>query len=169
MVRPTGQPMVPGVVAGWVAGEMDHAAKFWRAQFRGEVQFRNDSDVSDADIANSNLVLWGDPGSNRVLARIAQQLPITWTGSKLSVAGKDYPASSTVPVLIYPNPLNPKRYVVINSGTTFREASNSSNALQVATLPDYAVVDVSVSPNEKWPGKIVEAGFFNERWKYDQP
>ena len=42
----------------------------------------NDTDVTDADIANSNLVLWGDPGSNKVLARIADKLPVKWTATR---------------------------------------------------------------------------------------
>ena len=47
-----------------------------------------------------------------------------------------------MPVLIYPNPLNPKRYVVLNSGFTFREYDYLNNARQVPKLPDYAVIDV---------------------------
>ena len=38
--------------------------------------------MTDADIASSNLVLWGDPGSNKVLARIADKLPVKWTGNR---------------------------------------------------------------------------------------
>ena len=37
----------------------------------------------------------------------------------LTVRGKTYPANHA-PILVFPNPLNPKRYVVINSGLTFR-------------------------------------------------
>jgi hypothetical protein len=164
MVRPTGQPMVPGL-AGWVVGEMDHAIKFWRGQFRGEAPICNDSDISESLIAGSNLVLWGDPGSNLVLKKIIGKLPIQWTAATLTVAGKEFPAGHTVPVLIFPNPLSPRKYIVLNSGVTFREFSNSSNALQVATLPDFAVVDTDTPPDGKWPGKILAAGFFGERWE----
>jgi len=69
-----------------------------------------------------------------------------------------------VPVLIYPNPLNPKRYVVINSGFTFREYDYLNNARQVPKLPDYAVVDIDTPPSSRRPGKIVTAGFFDEHW-----
>lgn len=165
MVKPTGQPMAPAL-AGWVNSEFDHAAKFWRGQFRGEAQIRPDTDVSEADIAASNLVLWGDPGSNAVLKKIIAKLPLKWTATTLTMDGKDYPADHTAPVMIFPNPLNPRKYVVINSGLTFREFSNSSNALQVANLPDFAVVDISSPPDGKWPGKILGAGFFGERWEW---
>ena len=42
-------------------------------------------------------------------------------------------------MLIYPNPLNPKQYVVLNSGFTFREYDYLNNARQVPKLPDWAV------------------------------
>ena len=67
-------------------------------------------------------------------------------------------------MLIYPNPLNPKRYVVINSGFTFREYDYLNNARQVPKLPDFAVVDVDVPVSSRAPGGIVTAGFFTEAW-----
>ena len=60
-------------------------------------------------------------------------------------------AGHNVPVLIYPNPLNPKRYVVLNSGFTFREYDYLSNARQVPRLPDFAVVDVDSPPTSRAP------------------
>jgi pimeloyl-ACP methyl ester carboxylesterase len=164
IVEPTGKPIAPGI-SSWVSSEMAHAVKFWRGQFRGDVIVRKDSEITDADIANSNLILWGDPGSNAILGRILAKLPLRWTPSAVSINGKEYPAATTAPVMIYPNPLNPHRYVVINTGVTFREFSNSSNSLQVAMLPDFALVDLAIPPDEKWPGKIAWAGFFNERWE----
>jgi len=164
MVTPTGTPVAPGV-AGWVAAEQKHAITEWRHHFRGEAQVRADKDVSDAEIASSNLVLWGDPGSNRILARIADKLPVQWTADAVVVGGQRYAAGTHAPVLIYPNPLNPKKYVVINSGFTFREFDYLNNARQIPKLPDWAVVDTSVPPSDRYPGKIVTAGFFDEDWK----
>jgi dienelactone hydrolase len=162
-VTPTGTPVAPGAAA-WVAAEQKHAIAEWRKQFRGEAQVREDKDITDADIASSNLVLWGDPGSNRVLARIADKLPVKWTADGVAIGTQKYPATHA-PILIYPNPLNPKKYVVLNSGFTFREFDYLNNARQIPKLPDFAVVDTTVAPDERWPGKIVTAGFFDEEWK----
>ncbi|HWB98520.1 MAG TPA: hypothetical protein VG672_17535, partial [Bryobacteraceae bacterium] len=143
----------------------EHAIREWRRQFRGDAQVRDDTRITDAEIAASNLVLWGDPGSNRVLARIAGQLPVRWTREGIVVGKQKYPAASSALILIYPNPLNPRKYVVLNSGFTFREYDNLNNARQVPKLPDYAVVDISTSPDERFPGKIALAGFFDENWQ----
>jgi hypothetical protein len=164
MVSPTGSPMNE-MVGNWTKAEEAHAIKMWRTQMRGDAPVKNDTDVTDADIASSNLVLWGDPQSNKVLARIADRLPIRWTADSVVLGDRKFAAASNAPVLIYPNPLNPKKYVVINSGMTMREYSESNNALQVAYLPDYAVVDLTTPPGPRWPGKILAAGFFDEQWR----
>ncbi len=88
--------------------EETRAIKEWRREFRGEAQVRKDSEVSDADIAANNLVLWGDPSSNRILARIADKLPVKWTASGI-VVGKDrFSPETHAAILIYPNPAEPK-------------------------------------------------------------
>src|SRR5207249_1989702 len=77
MVKPTGRPMNESVGA-WADAEMKHAIDHWRRQFRGDARVKNDADITDDDIASNNLVLWGDPRSNKLLAKIADQLPIRW-------------------------------------------------------------------------------------------
>jgi hypothetical protein len=153
MVKPSGTAKNEQVEA-WVKKEMQHALDHWRQQFRGDARVIDDRQVGDAEIAAHNLVLWGDEQSNKVLAKIADKLP------RLAL-----PAETHVPLMIYPNPLNPKKYVVLNSGFTFREYDYLNNARQNPRLPDWAVVDVTTPANSRWPGKIVDAGFFNEEWK----
>jgi len=164
MVRPTGKPMNDKIGA-WASAEMKHAIEHWRKQFRGEARVRDDTAASADDIAAHNLVLWGDPSSNQLIAKIAPQLPIKWDDTGIHVGDKTYDAGHHVPLLIYPNPLNPERYVVLNSGFTFREYDYLNNARQVPKLPDWAIVDVTVPPSTRAPGKVEDAGFFGERWE----
>jgi dienelactone hydrolase len=164
MVRPSGKPLNDKVGA-WASAEMKHAVEHWRKQFRGEARVKDDSAVTDADIAAHNLVLWGDASSNTILGRIADKLPIRWDAKQLKLGKETCSTEHHVPLLIYPNPLNPKRYVVLNSGFTFREYDYLNNARQVPKLPDYAVIDVNTPPSSRLPGKVVTAGFFDEEWK----
>ena len=124
-----------------------------------------DEQLTDAQIAQHNLVLWGDPQSNKTLARVLERLPIKWTRESVQVGAKTYASTNHVPALIFPNPLNPKRYVVLNSGFTFREYDYLNNARQIAKLPDYAVIDISKPITSRAPGGIATAGFFNEQWQ----
>lgn len=164
MVKPSGKAM-NAKVGEWAEKEMKHATEHWQKQFRGDAPVKADTEIKDEDIKNNNLILWGDPSSNAVLAKIADKLPIKWTDKGVVVGKETYEAGTHVPVLIYPNPLNPAKYVVINSGFTFREYDYLNNARQVSKLPDYAVIDTTTPPNSRYPGKVVRAGFFGEKWE----
>lgn len=72
-------------------------------------------------------------------------------------------------IMIYPNPLNPKRYVVLNSSFTFRDFAYLNNARQTPKLPDWAVIDLRTAPGTRWPGKVVAADFFDEHWQLRPP
>lgn len=163
-VKPTGTSKNEKVAA-WVKSEGDRAVRRWRTQMRGDARVIDDSAVTDADIANSNLAIWGDPESNAILKKIADKLPIVWDGDSIKVGDKTYSAADHVPILIFPNPLNPEKYVVLNSGFTYREYDDLNNARQVPKLPDWAIIDVRTPPNSRYPGKIVDANFFDESWK----
>ncbi len=165
MVRPTGQPL-NAAVGQWAKTELTEAAFHWRRYFRGEPRVKDDSAITDDDIKNSNLVLWGDPSSNKLLARIADKLPIQWNGKEIKVGGKSYDATRHAPAFIFPNPLNPSRYVVINSGFTFPQYAGASNSQQTPKLPDWAILDLSVPLADRVLGKgVVAADFFGEKWE----
>ena len=100
-----------------------------------------------------------------MIKEIADKLPVSWEGETFTFRGKTWKTGEHVPVLIFPNPLNPGRYVVINSGLTFREGHDSTNSQQNPKLPDWAIVGLDQLPDANGPGRIVEAGFFNEEWR----
>ena len=182
-VRPTGKPL-NDAIGKWTQSEMAHAIKSWRAVFRGDAPVKDDTAVTDEDMENCNLILWGDNSSNAVLKRIAADplpatpttqsatakpvgplLPILWGKNELNFKSYRLDPARYVPILIYPNPLNPARYVVLNSGHTFREFALLNNSDQTPKLPDWAIVDISKPADAKWPGLIYDAGFFDEHWK----
>ncbi|NOT62045.1 MAG: hypothetical protein HOP19_17670, partial [Acidobacteria bacterium] len=173
MVRPTGQPL-HAATGTWAQAEFNRAVTEWRKLFRGEAPVKDDSAITEADIADSNLILWGDPASNKLLAQMllaktTVALPFRWDAQTLKLGELNLPANQHMPLLVFPNPLNPKRYVVLNSGFTFREDSNATNSRQTPRLPDWAVVDITVPPTYSTPGRIVSAGFFGERWEWNAP
>jgi hypothetical protein len=162
-------PAWSGDTHGWAVGEQNRFIREWRRQFRGEPRVRRDKDLSPEEIAAHNLILWGDPGSNAVLGQIAARLPIQWTKEVITVGKQRYATDKNTLAAIYPNPLNPKRYVVVNSGFTFREYDYLNNARQIPKLPDWAILDVSTAPDTRRPARVVEGGFFGERWELLPP
>lgn len=163
-VRPTGQPL-NATVGNWVNAEISQATTLWRDVYRGDVLIKDDVALSKDDIENKNLVLWGDPSSNAVLAKILKRLPLKWDSKRLVFRDHTYDAAHHAPILIFPNPLNPRHYVVLNSGLDFRADGYGNNALQTPKLPDWAVIDLREPPSTRWPGRVADAGFFNEEWR----
>ena len=163
MVKPTGKPM-NAAVGKWVDREMNEAITEWHRQFRGNARVKSDKHLTRNDFSQ-NLILWGDPKSNSVIAKIVDHLPIVWTENGIQLKDKSWPADKFVPVLIYPNPFDLRHYVVLNSGFTFSEYGHLSNSMQNAKLPDYAVLDMRVPIAERIPKGVAHAGFFGERWE----
>ncbi|HEX8915226.1 MAG TPA: hypothetical protein VF796_22935 [Humisphaera sp.] len=163
-VLPTGKAASPATAA-WVEFESKHQIDRWRALFRGDPRVKKDTEVTPDDLKHFNVICWGDAASNAVIAKMADKLPATWAGGKLSFGGKQYDAATHVPAVIFPNPLNPARYVVLNSGPTFREAHDGTNSQQNPKLGDWAIIDVTTPPSAAAPGNVVANGFFDEAWK----
>jgi hypothetical protein len=160
LVRPTGVP--------WNQAVHQHAlrrlerfdqayARFYRAHPR----IKNDTDVTDADFAKYNVVLFGDPGSNRWIQRLSGRLPVRWSRETVAIAKQEFPAADHLPVFVYPNPLAPSRYVVLNSGLTIAENSYTSD-YSMPTLGDIAVLQVQPGADG---AAIPFAGFFDESWR----
>ena len=175
IVVPPERPGVDPAVDRFVRGEFEHFRRRWRELFRGVLPVVAAADVTADMLRDRHLVLFGDPLSNPLIARVLPDLPIRWTPDKLTIGGTTRPAAGHVPILIHPNPLCPPtpavagRYVVLNSGITFREESDISNAWQNPKLPDWALVDLAVPPSGRGPGRIVAAGFCDESWQIVVP
>jgi hypothetical protein len=76
-------------------------------------------------------------------------------------------------VLVFPTiveaghnaPVTTDRYIVLNSGPTFREGHDRTNSQQTPKLPDWAIIGLEKDPDAFAPGEIKAAGFFDENWK----
>ena len=149
----------------WADSELQRAIKHWRQHFRGDALIKSDKDVTAEDIANSNLILWGDSESNSLIRKTLPELPIEWNKDKITVKNKTFASKDHGLICIYPNPLNPNKYIVLNSSFTYREFAYLNNARQVPMLPDWAIIDLKVKADSERPGKIALADFFSEDWK----
>jgi pimeloyl-ACP methyl ester carboxylesterase len=173
-VRGTGRPWNPRVHA-YAEASLKRFAYEWRRYFRGELPVKDDKDVTSDDVRTSNLILFGDPGSNSWIGKLLPKLPIRWTESELVVAGEKYPAAEHVLACIYPNPLtepgSTAHYIVLNSGHTFRESELAKlNYLLFPRWGDWAVLKVGdktpANPSDALDETLLKAGFFDEEWQF---
>ncbi len=164
-VRPTGAPN-HALANDGAKARLELFAKEFPKWMRGDVQVKDDTAITKDDIANQNLILFGDPSSNKLIAQIADKLPIKWTKDTITLGGKTFSAADHVLVMIYPNPLNPSRYVVLNSGHTFGEKEfRGTNALLFPRLGDYAVLKLTKSAAGDVSEEVALAGLFDEQWE----
>lgn len=174
-VVPPDAATTPTAIDRWTLFEATHFIERWSALMRGDAKVQTSAMIDEDEIENRNLVVWGTPKTNPLIAQMLDKLPIRWTDRVVAIGDLEFDAKKVVPVLIYPNPLAKEErtfihrppYVVLNSGLTFREGHDGTNSQQNPKLPDWAMIDVTEPPSELFPGKIVAAGFFDEEWKFD--
>ena len=167
-VEGTGAPWNEAVDR-YARADLERFKAEWSKYFRGDLPVKRDDEVTPEDLAGRHLILFGDPGSNSLLAQAMPGLPIHWTKDKIGWNGKEgreYPAAETVPVLIYPSPFSPGHYVVVNSGHTFHaEDFKGTNALLYPRLGDYAVMKLKGDKNDPLAVEVEQAGIFDEEWR----
>jgi predicted esterase len=88
----------------------------WMSKVRSKIV--PDKEVSKKDIAQNNVVLFGNPEMNEVLAGMSDTLPIKVKGNDVLVRDMKYSGDNIGFVLIYPNPMNRAKYIVVFSGFT---------------------------------------------------
>ena len=176
-VRGTGKPWNPAVQA-WADANLKRFAYEWNRYFRGQLPVKDDTAVTDEDARRCNLILFGDPGSNKWIERVLPKLPIRWTRDELQMGDGRYTAADHAPALIQPNPVadaRPEypRYIVLNSGHTFHEKELASlNYLLFPRLADWAVFKVGdkqpADPSQPLDETLVKTDFFNEAWQFPE-
>lgn len=164
-VRGTGAPWNEAHAA-WSAWTLERFEAEFDKWFRGKVPIVNDADVTNELLAEKNVIVFGDPGSNSLLAKIAERLPVRWTREALEVNGRMYDPTTHGVSFIYPNPLNPRRYVVVNSGHTFHKADfEKSNAWLFPRLGDIAVQKFEKVDAGGYRETVEWADFFDGSWR----
>ena len=89
----------------------------WDKFLRGDLRIKDASSVTNDDIRQHNLILFGDAATNKFYAKIAGKLPFRWTPKQIQIAGRTFDGEGQTLVAIYPNPLNPDRYIVLTPAT----------------------------------------------------
>jgi hypothetical protein len=75
LVRPTGTPWNDAANKDALR-ILDHFDHMWAMDYRAHPRIKDDKDVTKEDFAKYNVVLFGDPGSNRWIAKMMPKLPL---------------------------------------------------------------------------------------------
>ncbi len=163
-VRGTGKAWHPATEK-YAEANLRRFQEEWDKYLRAELPIKDDVEITDEDIATKHLILFGDPGSNSLIAHVLDGLPLKWTQETITFGNQTFAAAEHVPVLIYPSPLSTGHFVILNSGHTFHAADfRGTNALLYPRLGDYAILKLSPD-KDVLKMEVVTAGLFDDFWR----
>jgi dienelactone hydrolase len=114
-------------------------AQEWEAIFAGRPRILPDTAVTPELQKSTNLVLVGDPRTNRVLAAAAANLPVHYKDDSFEVEGTTRPFEEAGILFAVANPAAPERTLVVLSGMGERQGGAGKSLLKVGA--DYVVTD----------------------------
>ena len=77
-----------------------------------------DRNVTAEEIAGRPVMLFGGAAQNEWTQKLAAQLPVEFTRTGFRWAGRDYDRPGDVLHLVYPNPLDPHRFLLLVAGNS---------------------------------------------------
>lgn len=130
--------------------------------------YLSDMDMPRRMISEHNLILIGQVRSDSWLARIPAELPVHIKQRRiLTTNGKSFDGDDLGYIVIYPNPLNPEKYVVVCSATSGKGIANMLNAYsQMKSIRpvDVGIFEVTDTGSIKW--HVIER--FNTVWDWHE-
>jgi len=133
----------------------EFARKKWRIWQHVEPRFFLDTEISDRQIREYSLQLFGGPDENLVTRKLIKNVPLKITPEAIVVDGKNISVRDAAVDMVYPHPLNKSRYIEI-------KAANSTEGMfftyKMKNHMDFVVTDAR--------GELV-SGRFDHNWRHD--
>lgn len=156
------------VVIGTEGAEAEAAArqaavflKTWESRFFTTPRSKFDTEITDLDIRDYNLILFGTERSNRISQKVSGLLPMHESGSKMFIGERSWTGSGFSVQAILPNPLNHNRYVVLAGDPAC--STCKADAVQFTLHAWYDVVVWQTQANGY--AKMADVGYFDRSWK----
>lgn len=115
-----------------------------------------DADLTEEQIRDNNLLLFGTDKTNAVLRKYADRLNVAFKRGAIRLGDRTYTGERVAVYAVFPHPDNPNRYIAVLGGVT-PDALTWASHLSLQLLPDYLVFD---------QGKMLDWGFWDNTWKH---
>jgi hypothetical protein len=130
--------------------------KGWQTDFFVSCRMKPDTAVRAEDLKAYHLVLFGTPAAGSLLAQPAASLAVAAHGDGVSIGEHKYPGDKLTYAAVFPNPLDPSRYLVVIGSNSDRWTLPEAH-LALRGAFDYSVWDGD--------GKPMDSGLFDRNWK----
>jgi predicted esterase len=129
-------------------------AQRWKRWHHGDLPVVAEQKAAAEDLASHNLIVVGPWDASGLLAKVRQTAPVRIDQKGITVSGKNKDGTGLGIVFVQPNPLNPKRYIVMVTGQNPKGLRAACEMMEQEQYGgDYAVTD-------KGP-----QGVFDVQWK----
>jgi len=161
------------VVKGTLGSETENTAinatadtinKYWYDRYYTSCLTKNDFEINNNDIANANLILLGNFTSNAVLSKMEQDIPLKIYSDAIKICNKEFKGNSLGFYMIYPNPLNIKKYVAIIGYNNTNNISLGYERKVFNDVSDYGWFDYKLWEADD-PDYTITSGYFNHYWE----
>jgi hypothetical protein len=139
--------------------------RMWQERYYGQCRQKPDTAVTPEDISLYNLVLLGDGRVNSLSRRIEARLPFRLRSGGAEIAKERFSGSDLSMAALYPNPLNPAKYVLYIAGTK----SAAPRAWDPAWFAESASDLLLWKPKGDGSIEVVKRFRWNEDWMQAVP
>jgi tetratricopeptide (TPR) repeat protein len=130
---------------------------FNKDKFGYNLPCKKDTEVSEGELKENNLVLFGTPTSNKVMRALSDYLPIKIWEKRIEVGSKSYDGEKTGVIMLIPNPFNEEKFVLIYTSYNPKLQLEAQSVFHGPT--DYVIFSEEPEKNLS----ILEEGFFYKR------
>ena len=132
----------------------------WKTWADGDARLKSADQISAADKANFNLILFGTRASNPLLAQIADDLPLELTPQGYRIGERTIAAENIGLRLVWKSPWSDARLIGVCSGETWGTSLPINHVWDL--VPDYIIYDYHTLADGT--NRPLEAGFFDGDW-----
>ena len=140
--------------------EIEKFKKLWKTNYYGEFRYKNDIDITKSDIRNSHLILIGNQNTNLLLKRIIKKIPLSIRSDKITIGRKVYEGDKINFHMIYPNPLNSNKYIVIVSTNNYQYYNFGNMDLSTSGWYDFGIWNIDQNSFV-----LQDAGYYDRCWE----
>lgn len=128
----------------------------WKSYYYNDITSSYDTSLTEADIKETNLLLLGNDKTNGIIKEIIDSLPVKFSNDGFRFRNTEYDTSHSI-FLIYPNPLNPDKYILLAGGAYSDVVKWKVKSSLFTDKNDFVVISSD--------GAIVASGNFNRFWQ----
>ena len=91
----------------------------WKDWQKYEPRVFTDKELTEDDMKNYSLILYGGPEANLITKKLINKIPLKISSEEIEVTGKSFKVKDACIQMVYPHPLNSKRYVSVIGATSY--------------------------------------------------